>query len=142
MLISFLLGAKFVAIYALFLGVKFGLEDLLRVKDLTFRNSVRNLKSPKKSGRFETNGSPEALLVAETSPFGLFYDGRTARSAGITRTFQQFDVFDSKGWSSGGRSVSGTSGGSFAISCLLASPPSSLPALHAATKLHCREHIW
>ena len=35
MLILFRLGAKFVAIY----GVKFGLEDLLRVKDLTFRNS-------------------------------------------------------------------------------------------------------
>ena len=40
MLILFRLGAKFVAIYAFFLGVKFGWEDLLRLKDLTFRNSV------------------------------------------------------------------------------------------------------
>ena len=40
MLILILLGVKFVAIYALFLWVKFGLGDLLRVKDLTFRNSV------------------------------------------------------------------------------------------------------
>ena len=43
MLISFLPGAKFVVIYALFLGVKYGLEDLLRVKDLTFCNSVPSL---------------------------------------------------------------------------------------------------
>ena len=35
-----LLCAKFVATYALFLGVKFGLENLIRVKDLTFYNSA------------------------------------------------------------------------------------------------------
>ena len=35
-LLLFLLGTKFVANYALFLGVKFGLEDLYHVKNLTF----------------------------------------------------------------------------------------------------------
>ena len=30
--------------FCAFLGVKFGLEDLLRVKDLTFRNSALNIK--------------------------------------------------------------------------------------------------
>ena len=38
--IPFDLGAKIVAIYALFLGVKFRSGILLRVKDLTFRNSA------------------------------------------------------------------------------------------------------
>ena len=54
MLILFRLGAKFVAIY---LGVKFGLEDLLRVKVLTFRNSGGKIPL--------ILASPAALLAAQ-----------------------------------------------------------------------------
>ena len=54
MLTFFLLGAKSVAINALFWGVKFGLEDLLRVKVLTFRNSGGSGQTGK-SGESEGN---------------------------------------------------------------------------------------